>query len=101
MIYSLDEIRGKIIPIAKKHNLSKVYLFGSYARNEADDESDVDLAIVDDSDNFYSVYLDYQEAFDENVDVLSESMLLHPKTNIGELVKRNFLKDRILLYENT
>lgn len=28
--------------IAEKYNVSRVYLFGSYARGEADEESDID-----------------------------------------------------------
>lgn len=34
MIYTLDDIEAKIIPIAKQYNISKVYLFGSYARGK-------------------------------------------------------------------
>ncbi|XMB78672.1 nucleotidyltransferase domain-containing protein [Streptococcus agalactiae] len=33
-----------IKPIADKYELSAVYLFGSYARGEADNQSDIDLA---------------------------------------------------------
>lgn len=34
MVYTIDEIKAKIEPIAKQYNVSKVYLFGSYARGE-------------------------------------------------------------------
>ena len=43
MIYSIEEITEKIRPIAERHNLREVYLFGSYARGDATEESDVDL----------------------------------------------------------
>ena len=43
MIYSIEEITEKIRPIAERHGLKEVYLFGSYARGDATDESDVDL----------------------------------------------------------
>lgn len=99
MVYTIEELREKVKPIAKKYQLSKVYLFGSYARNEADDQSDIDLAIEQISDDYYSVYCDYVELFGGNVDVLPVSTLLYPKTNIGQLVKRNFLKEKVLLYE--
>ena len=45
VIYTLDDIEAKIIPIAKQYNLSKVYLFGSYARGEEDENSDIDIAL--------------------------------------------------------
>ena len=42
MIYATDEIRQRITPIAEKYQLRRIYLFGSYARNEATDGSDID-----------------------------------------------------------
>ncbi len=45
MTLSIEEIQNKVIPIAEKYHLKSVYLFGSYARNEATEESDVDLLI--------------------------------------------------------
>lgn len=44
-VIDLDGIRAIVAPVAKKHRLRGVYVFGSYARNEATDESDVDLLI--------------------------------------------------------
>lgn len=45
MTFSIDELKQKITPIAQKYDLRAVYLFGSYARNEATDQSDVDILI--------------------------------------------------------
>jgi predicted nucleotidyltransferase len=45
MIYTIDEIKDRIRPVAEKYNLPAVYLFGSYARGEADELSDVDIMI--------------------------------------------------------
>ena len=38
MVYTIDQIKDKIYPVAEKYDLSKVYLFGSYARGEADEK---------------------------------------------------------------
>ena len=43
MCYTIEEIKVKTIPVAKKHGISRMCLFGSYARGEANDDSDVDL----------------------------------------------------------
>lgn len=57
MIYTLDDIEAKIIPIAKQYNISKVYLFGSYARGEEDENSDIDIALeLEDVSKYMDVY---------------------------------------------
>ena len=45
MVFTIEEIKKRIEPIAKKYGLRAVYVFGSYARGEADAESDIDLLI--------------------------------------------------------
>ena len=45
MIYTIDDIRNKTVPIAKEFGITRMSLFGSYARGEATDDSDVDLYI--------------------------------------------------------
>jgi len=45
MVFSIEELRKRIGPVAQKYGLRAVYLFGSYARNEATDDSDVDILI--------------------------------------------------------
>lgn len=41
----MDEIREKIAPIADRYGVETVGLFGSYARGEADEESDMDFVV--------------------------------------------------------
>ena len=45
MIYTIGEIKDKAIPIAKAYGISRMSLFGSYARGEAQDSRDVDFYI--------------------------------------------------------
>lgn len=45
MRYSIDEIKNRTTPIAKAYGIGRMSLFGSYARGEANDDSDVDLYI--------------------------------------------------------
>lgn len=45
MIYTIDDIRNKTTPIAREFGVSRMSLFGSYARGEATADSDVDLYI--------------------------------------------------------
>lgn len=45
MAFTVDEIKRTIIPKARAYGIKSVRLFGSYARGEANDFSDVDLLI--------------------------------------------------------
>jgi len=42
---SLDDIKDYVKPIAEKYPVEKIILFGSYARGDANENSDVDLVV--------------------------------------------------------
>ncbi len=42
-VLSIKQIKDRIKPIIKKHQIKDVYLFGSYSRGEANENSDVDI----------------------------------------------------------
>lgn len=44
-IISMDDITQKIIPVLEKYGVKKAALFGSYARGDYDEKSDVDILI--------------------------------------------------------
>mgnify|MGYP000215979514 FL=1 len=45
-IYSFNEIAAVVLPLLKKYHAERAILFGSYARQEADASSDIDLIVV-------------------------------------------------------
>jgi len=49
-IYTLSEIVAAVLPLLKKYKAEKAILFGSYARQEADVTSDIDLIIAGGTD---------------------------------------------------
>ena len=44
-VYTIEEIRALVAPIAQAYGVERIYLFGSYARGEATPESDLDFRI--------------------------------------------------------
>ena len=42
-VLTLKQIKERIFPVLKKYGINEVYLFGSYARGEANNNSDVDI----------------------------------------------------------
>ena len=45
MIYTIEEIKAKLEPIFATNNIQKAVLFGSYAKGEQTEKSDVDILI--------------------------------------------------------
>lgn len=44
-VYTIEEIKAIVAPIAAAHDVERIYLFGSYARGEATATSDIDLRV--------------------------------------------------------
>ncbi len=45
MKLTIKKIKNKVAPIAKRYSLNAVYIFGSYARGDANENSDIDILI--------------------------------------------------------
>jgi len=91
-------IKEYINKIAGAYKIDKVYLFGSMARNEMNDNSDIDLVIVfngkeDLGDRFLDFILDIQKKFNRRADVITEKML-----SKNPYFKKNVENDLEIIY---
>ena len=81
MIYTQDQIRQMIAPIAEKYHLKAVFLFGSYARGDATESSDVDLLVDTAGTSLKSLlslgalYCDLEAALGKPIDLVRVSTL--------------------------
>lgn len=96
MTYTIDEIRKISVPIAKSYGVDSLSLFGSYARGEADEDSDIDF-YFDKGDvkslfQHASLINKLEEAFDCPVDLVSAGI------NNKEFLEK-IRKEGVLLYE--
>lgn len=105
MIYTSEELTAKIVPIAEKYKLKKVWLFGSYARGCADDDSDIDLLIDTEGTALKSLfalgalYSELENALGKNIDLITLNSLQQETRMPGESGFRdNVWKERIPLY---
>jgi predicted nucleotidyltransferase len=57
LVYTIEELKKRIEPVATKYNLPAVYLFGSYAKGEATEDSDVDILVDKEGTGFPMVSL--------------------------------------------
>lgn len=99
MIPSIDDIKLEISKICKDSSIKRVWVFGSYARNEADSESDLDLLV--DLENALDI-----EKFDSIRDVKIDPMslsLFNRKMQSDLRFNKSFvervLNERVLIYE--
>ena len=78
-IYSLNEIREIVEPIARQYGLTELTLFGSYARGEATSTSNLDFCLKTSSTfslfKLGGLHADLEEAFHKRVDLLTDGML--------------------------
>ncbi len=77
--YSIEELKEVIIPIAEKYHISKVYLFGSFARGDYNEQSDIDLRIEKgELKGMFALcgfYSEVEEALQMKVDVVTTGSL--------------------------
>ncbi len=96
MIYTIDDIRRIAAPVAAAHGVKSILLFGSYARGQATEQSDIDLRVESDRINdlfsWGSLYSDLQAAFQKNLDLITSKNL-----EAGFLDR--IRQDEVLIYE--
>jgi len=96
MIYSIEEIKQRIEPVARKYGVSTIWLFGSYARGEANENSDVDLLIeggrIRTLFQLASLRLELEDALKKSVDLITIS-------NNNEDFLRRIRQDEVILYD--
>ena len=102
MIYTVDEIRQKVKPIAEKYGVTEMYLFGSYARGEADERSDLDFAVQDVGTKligmkFFSFQNDLEDEFGMPVDLIELDSAYIPATRFPNRFAPKFDRDKMVV----
>ena len=96
-VYSIEQIKEHITPIAKNYGVKRVMLFGSYARGEATEDSDIDLHVY--CGNIRGLFelsgfrLDLIDALGKNVDLVTHGGM---RRKFYERIRN----DEVLLYGN-
>ena len=96
MLYTIPEIREKTEPIARNYGIRRMSLFGSYARGDAKENSDIDIYI--DKGRLRSL-LQYFSFVNE----LEDSLKCHVDVVTTGIQDKDFLdnitNEGVLLYE--
>ena len=97
-IYTIDEIKNNLNKLLDGTDVLKVILFGSYAKNIATNDSDLDLVIDTDGKlmgfKFFSLITKIEELFGKNVDAFEVSELIKD----GE-IEKEIDRTGVVVYE--
>jgi len=95
---TIEELCEVVAPIAEKHNIVKVCLFGSRARGDNDENSDFDFYITV-PERFSAITLgsflyDLRDALGSEVDVIREG-----NRNLSPSILEEISRDKKVLFE--
>ena len=99
-IYTFDEIKQIVVPIAARYDVDRVFLIGSYARGEANAASDLDFVIDKgrlEGLRFLSMLGDLTEDFGKEVDLITSHSLLQGDDHM--MFRQDVVKEGVLVYE--
>ena len=91
--YLPNRVLNTIRLFAKKHNVQKVFLFGSRARGTHTERSDIDIAVV--GGDFDAFYWDIKE----NVHSLLMFDIVNMDESTSDDLREEIEKDGIMIYE--
>jgi len=98
-------IKSEVKRIAETYKLNAVYLFGSFARGEEVEGSDVDLVIHDEGStlkgfvSFIQLEMEFEGLFQRKVDLLTLSQIRRGDASYKIRFQENFERDKVVLYE--
>lgn len=97
MPYTIDEIREKAMPVAIRYGVDALSLFGSYARGDADEKSDLDFLIrkgdMKGLLSYCGMIADLEDIFHCHVDLVMKNAIKDEKF-LDEVIR-----DEVKLYE--
>ena len=72
-ILTIEQIKSVVKPLAEKYQVEAIYLFGSYARGEAHEDSDLDFLVFGGDEfhltDIFAVAEELRELFNKRVDM--------------------------------
>lgn len=105
MIYSHEQLSRLVTPIAKKYHIPAVYLFGSYARGTAREDSDIDLLIDTSGTEIKSllqlsaIMLELEAVTGKSIDLITASSLTQKSDHPSALrFRETVIRERRPLY---
>lgn len=104
MVYTFEEIQSRILPIVHKYRIPAMYLFGSYARGDATETSDLDFLVDTTGTELTSLlrlgelYCDLEDAFNKPIDLITVGAIMQQSNMESDIdFKNTVLRERVRL----
>lgn len=104
MVLTINEIKEKLVPIFLSYDVRKASLFVSYARGEANDDSDVDIYVDCSKSKIINgifmpsnMRLDIAEALGKNIDMITHMS----DDELDAEFRNNFYRDEVVVYSSS
>lgn len=94
---SIDDIRAAVAHTVPHYDIKEVYLYGSYARGEQTEQSDIDLRLLCGRDITFSELLDIQESLENKLGIDLDIATASPEQMRPSFYNR-IKRDEVLLY---
>ena len=95
-VFTMEQIAAAVKPLADKYRVKEIYLFGSYARGEADENSDLDFLVFGGEmfrrTMIFALAEELREVLKKNVDVY-EIAEINPDSNFYQTI----MKEKVLV----
>ena len=95
-VFTMEQIAAAVKPLADKYRVKEIYLFGSYARGEADENSDLDFLVFGGEmfrrTMIFALAEELREVLNKNVDVF-EITEVNPDSNFYQTI----MKEKVLV----
>ena len=101
MVYTIEQIRRMIAHVVQKYRLPAVYLFGSYARGTATENSDLDFLIDTTGTEITllirlgELYGNLEDLFQKPADVITVRSLQDPASSVETEFRETVMRERV------
>lgn len=90
----IEEIKDKIVPVLKRHNVVHAAIFGSFVRGEVKKDSDIDILVEFKGEksllDLVALKIELEDLLGRDVDVLTYNSL-HP------FIRESVLKEQVTI----
>ena len=97
-VYTINDIKKLLKEVLNATDVQKAILFGSYAKQNQTDTSDIDIVIDSNGKikglKFYAIIDMIKEKFDKDVDIIDTSEI-----DEGSLIESEIEKTGVVVYE--